>query len=198
MTFVDEAELSTSLLTVSLKPSTDAGPGGSVGAVKEATAAFAFVKDTDGPAVCVQAKVSDRAGTFGSVPAPLNVTAVAGMTLCHDPALAVGRLGKPTVTLVVDVALKTPLLTVSVKPSTTRARSFGAMNVATAASAFVKETNGPDVCVQLKVSGCVGLFGSVPVPVNVTGRSDAVVCDGPALAVGGMTSGVFVHGSKTG
>src|SRR5204863_123107 len=109
------------LPTVSVKPSvTGAMPAVTVGAVKVATATFAFFNATVGPAVCVQLYVNVRTGRFGSVAVPVNVTGAAEATVCTAPAFAVGApISGLTVTPVAAVVVTAPLPTVTVKPRVT-------------------------------------------------------------------------------
>src|SRR5256885_14682617 len=114
--------------------------------IRRPPASTLFPSTTLFRAVCVQLYVTVRAGRFGSVAVPVNVTAAAEATVCAAPAFAVGApIGGLTVTVVVAVVVSTPLPTVTVKPSVTGAMpavTAGAAKVATAAFAFVNATVG--------------------------------------------------------
>ena len=162
---VDNAPLS----TVSVKPSTTGAlPTAGDGAMNAGLAAFALVKETAGPEVCVHAKVSGRAGVFRSTPTPVRVTAAPEATVFAAPASAVGGLGAGfTVTVVIADALADPLSAVSEKLNVTGAASApsaGAVNDGVSVEAPVSATEGPPVCSHANVSGRAGLLVSSAVP----------------------------------
>ena len=119
------------------------------GAVNEGVAAFAFWRETDGPAVWVQAY--ERVSPSGSdEPVASSVTDVPSLTVWLGPASAVGgSFVGWTVISTVSVSVP-PLssLTSTWKVSVVAVPASGAVNDGVAVLAFWSETDGPLVWVQ--------------------------------------------------
>jgi hypothetical protein len=82
---------------------------------------------------------------------PFNCTTVPEETVWSDPALAIGLGGTAIPTLTASGALETPMLfmTTKLKTKSMPVAEIGAMKVGDDDVKLLRETDGPDVWVQL-------------------------------------------------